>query len=1067
MATVRAVQLRLEEAQRALLSQRQNVVALRRQLAAADCEAQATAEYYSGVQGDDIDRLSDTQRLTAAESLLQDFESLSVDEGISRVIEKLDAIRRMRSGSVAHGAAERARGWNAPTGAPRGGKVTTMNNKSADIWRIVVFHGAEQVVFRAAPEYTFADLMADACHYWSVNPSNACLKDAFNRVWPARLNVVQGLVDARREGALSRDLGSDRNMASTDEADLVGMQGAVSADDRSGGVYVAGGFALSSNRGLRDQLPMIQLVETGRAASATDRETAIRLGDLSDGAIAGRVGSSSRSALAEGAQRDGVSGLVGPHDVHFTRDLNRNRGDAQGRVVRNIESVSADGLPSLYGLSYRNSDLFHDPEFQARDYEAYFAIEPISDEPHGALSADKRSSKGSGQDFLDVENSAGAFGANPRDGRPVKSRAGFETATFVNGANLVTCTGHLLIVVVIFFCAVVRFRAREFASVRYTLESTLAREGLGEVLSSSDAEHFLRHSLGPALQFDTNTMRHSASLFGPMQVYVSYSSPDPGTSSNCQCGQDGTCDQTVLSAIQDSGGGFTRLDVVSPSLLWVQACGSALELACSENVLTCASATANTGPLAQDVADVSESNLLRSYAYVFGPSASNFAWLSAVGFENVTAAAVEVAGYSFGSSSQDMVLTVATDPVSNLGSVLQNVPVNLPEWRALALRFNVYWRGLNLFSEVNLLLEQDFSGGVSAGLHVGDFQFDVFGYALPVFGATSQFLNAGTVASSTMSTSDVVLMCCDIYTILYMVFVVAALALKSQAHGMHRIFRTVWNVLDLLAILFLALYFVLMSALFAVGRTLTPAAPEFDLEITTTTTTTALTTTNNVTTAAAAVTGFVNFTVVVGVNETNVTTPFANNSGLVNTTQAANFTIVPTVPTTTTTATTIPSFASIGEWVDYGALGGLHTAAYVFLVLSGAVLCINTLKFLQGNPVISRIWAVVSDVAWHLCAVFAYFIMHVVAYSLMWYLAFGSASAEHSAGAQSTFASAVLAVLTAFLQGVRTLDLQELRDSADPVFSVFFVVMFFIHTAAYTIYLIGRFTFSFLQVRPK
>ena len=41
-----------------------------------------------------------------------------------------------------------------------------------------------------------------------------------------------------------------------------------------------------------------------------------------------------------------------------------------------------------------------------------------------------------------------------------------------------------------------------------------------------------------------------------------------------------------------------------------------------------------------------------------------------------------------------------------------------------------------------------------------------------------------------------------------------------------------------------------------------------------------------------------------------------------------------------------------------------------------------------------------SDVAWHLCAVFAYFIMHVVAYSLMWYLAFGSASAEHSAGAQ-------------------------------------------------------------------
>lgn len=37
-----------------------------------------------------------------------------------------------------------------------------------------------------------------------------------------------------------------------------------------------------------------------------------------------------------------------------------------------------------------------------------------------------------------------------------------------------------------------------------------------------------------------------------------------------------------------------------------------------------------------------------------------------------------------------MVLTVATDPVSNLGNVLESVPVNLPEWRALAMRFNVF-----------------------------------------------------------------------------------------------------------------------------------------------------------------------------------------------------------------------------------------------------------------------------------------------------------------------------------------------------------------------------------------
>ena len=39
-----------------------------------------------------------------------------------------------------------------------------------------------QVVYRAVPEYTFQDLLRDACHYWSINPRDACLKDAFNRV---------------------------------------------------------------------------------------------------------------------------------------------------------------------------------------------------------------------------------------------------------------------------------------------------------------------------------------------------------------------------------------------------------------------------------------------------------------------------------------------------------------------------------------------------------------------------------------------------------------------------------------------------------------------------------------------------------------------------------------------------------------------------------------------------------------------------------------------------------------------------------------------------------------------
>lgn len=530
MATVRAVQLRLEEAQRALLSQRQNVAALRRQLAAADSEAQATAEYSAGQHGN-TESMSDTQRLTATESLLQDFESLSVDEGIARVIKKLQTIRAMRSGGgrgVASGTAPSGRGGGSPT--------SRSSDKSAvDVWRVVVFHGAEQVVFRAAPEYTFSDLMADACHYWSVNPSSACLKDAFNRVWPAKMNVVQGLVDARREGggergggerggrgALSSDLGLGGSLARADEAELAGVHGAasVSADGRAGGgVYVAGGFALSSNRGLRDQLPMIQLVENRRAGSAkTERETAVRLGDLSDSVIGGGRAVSSVGGATRGE-------VVAPRDGGGAGGVGRLRGGDfpsggvnRGRVVRNVESVSADGLPSLYGLSYRNSDLFHDPEFQARDDEAYFAIEPVPDgEPRsggGVFGGDAATAKAEEQDFLDVENSAGAFGAAPRDGRPVKSRAGFETATFVNGANLVTCAGHLLIVVVVFFCAVVRFRVREFASVRYTLESTLAREGLGEVLSSSDAESFLRLSLGPALQFDTNTMRDSASLFG-------------------------------------------------------------------------------------------------------------------------------------------------------------------------------------------------------------------------------------------------------------------------------------------------------------------------------------------------------------------------------------------------------------------------------------------------------------------------------------------------------------------------------------------------------------------------
>ncbi len=43
---------------------------------------------------------------------------------------------------------------------------------------------------------------------------------------------------------------------------------------------------------------------------------------------------------------------------------------------------------------------------------------------------------------------------------------GFETAGLVNGANLVTCGAHFVLVGVLLFLAAVRFRPQEFATVR-------------------------------------------------------------------------------------------------------------------------------------------------------------------------------------------------------------------------------------------------------------------------------------------------------------------------------------------------------------------------------------------------------------------------------------------------------------------------------------------------------------------------------------------------------------------------------------------------------------------------
>ena len=59
-------------------------------------------------------------------------------------------------------------------------------------------------------------------------------------------------------------------------------------------------------------------------------------------------------------------------------------------------------------------------------------------------------------------------------------------------------------------------------------------------------------------------------------------------------------------------------------------------------------------------------------------------------------------------------------------------------------------------------------------------------------------------------------------------------------------------------------------------------------------------------------------------------------------------------------------------------------------------------------------------------------------------------------------------VVVSYLRGVATLDYELLRgSSSDDIFVVAFVVAFAVHTAAYTFYLVGRFTFAFLQVEMR
>jgi hypothetical protein len=103
-------------------------------------------------------------------------------------------------------------------------------------------------------------------------------QDAFNRVWPSSLNVINGLRAAN--AAPSASASASPSSSSSLPVSGGDGDGRNNSDDGDGlgtggggfrGAYVAGGFALSSNRGLRDQLPMVQLVVNGaRGGSAGD-----------------------------------------------------------------------------------------------------------------------------------------------------------------------------------------------------------------------------------------------------------------------------------------------------------------------------------------------------------------------------------------------------------------------------------------------------------------------------------------------------------------------------------------------------------------------------------------------------------------------------------------------------------------------------------------------------------------------------------------------------------------------------------------------------------------------------
>ena len=752
-AAVRKLQSRLEAAFAELLLRKKNVAALRHQLHVLDQDAalppvpsdSGVSTAHRGAGGGSLQRAISTH--------LAAGKDRSVEDSITEVIHRLQRVLDMR-GKVPR---------TTRNGVAKGGGDVD-DVRIFESYRVVVFHGAEHVVFRASSRYTFGDLLADACHFWSLDKRDACLKDAFNGLWPNSLNVVRGLLAAQKlqleelgidsdagpthgdpSFAVRQDVGGsiDRNAPQQDgnrngpsRANVTGNQHNSNGNSNNGSfggnrtgtnnsnsssdnnpfdsldgasrTYVAGGFALSSSRGLRDRLPMIQLVANKsqknlqRDANGATDLAAILGGDANKVVVEGsRTAPHKQRSRSSNAQDHAVAGDdVDAGGRSVGSGTEGHNALYRGRVVANLESVADDGLPSNYGTSYRNADVFHDPEFQVRDgANEYFSVrqggigDADSDDDADADGFSTGNGLGSGfEDMIELDNNAGGFGKSRNASRKLKARAGFETATFINGANLVTCLMHFLCIAVTFLTVLMRFRVAEFGTVQYVLETQLAP--VSTLLSSYDAEYFVRQQLGSILAFDLNELRQFAGLFGPMQMYVSYSQASTSTSTNCDCGRTASCTTQDLTTIKDSGGGFDVLNVVSPSLLWVQACGSVIYTACADDVLSCATATNVTGPSASEVTDMSDSQFVATYAEKFGPSNATLAELQSVGFADVTSASLNVAGYTFGSGNGDLSVVVDTNRTiwqeTDVERALAAIDVDTPEFRALGLRFNVY-----------------------------------------------------------------------------------------------------------------------------------------------------------------------------------------------------------------------------------------------------------------------------------------------------------------------------------------------------------------------------------------